>query len=236
MGNESRIRRFSKPGLAACGLGTVLYLGTTAAPALALTAPEAPGSVASPTPVVPELTDPFAAILDVDAERRAEEKAQQAQDREQQAAEAAKRGAAERARAATATSRGMSRRTTPVKAGSYDLTARFGQAGGWSTGHHTGLDFAAPVGTDVHVVADGRVISSGWAGAYGNRIEVDHGGGVVTTYNHLSNADVSAGDDVSAGQKIGDVGTTGRSTGPHLHFEVEVDGSFRDPYTWLGLG
>lgn len=127
-------------------------------------------------------------------------------------------------------------RQTPVRSGAYHLTARFGQGGGhWSSGHHTGLDFAAPVGTNVYAAASGTVVKSGWGGAYGNHVEIDVGGGVVITYSHLSVNKVKVGDKVSAGEHIGDVGMTGNTTGPHLHFEVKVNGQFRDPFTWLRL-
>ncbi len=126
-------------------------------------------------------------------------------------------------------------RQAPVRKGSYNLTARFGNTGGyWSSGVHTGLDFAAPAGTDVLAATSGTVVSSGYAGPYGNQIVIDHGGGWQTTYNHLSSIKVSLGKKVSTGDHIGDVGSTGNSTGSHLHFEVTRDGKFVDPEGWLG--
>ncbi len=126
-------------------------------------------------------------------------------------------------------------RQSPVKKGSYNLTARFGNTGGyWSSGTHTGLDFAAPSGTDVMAAASGTVVSVGYAGPYGNQIIVDHGDGWQTTYNHLSNTRVSVGQKVSTGDHIGDVGSTGNSTGSHLHFEVTKNEKFVDPEGWLG--
>jgi hypothetical protein len=80
--------------------------------------------------------------------------------------------------------------------------------------------------------ANGTVINAGWGGAYGYRIEIDHGNGYVTTYNHLSRIDVTSGK-VIAGQEIGKSGTTGNTTGPHLHFEVMKDGLFENPTDWL---
>ena len=109
----------------------------------------------------------------------------------------------------------------PVSGG-YHLTARFGDSSSrWGSGRHTGLDFACSVGTPVHAVADGVVISAGYSGAYGNRIEVRHADGTVTTYNHLSRIEVHGGS-VKAGRVIGLVGVTGNTTGAHLHFEVVV--------------
>ena len=151
----------------------------------------------------------------------------------------AKRARAEaRQRKADAAARRRSaQKVTPIASG-YDLTARFGQAGGyWSGGRHTGLDFAAPRGTDVRAARTGTVVVAGWEGSYGNRIEIRHSDGTVTTYSHLSEIGVGVGEQVAAGQAIGAVGATGNATGTHLHFEVLTPaGSFIDPAAWLGLG
>jgi len=115
----------------------------------------------------------------------------------------------------------------------YTLSARYGQRGGiWSAGWHTGLDFRVKSGTAVVAAANGTVIASGWGGAYGYRIEIDHGNGYVTAYNHLSKIEISGGE-VAAGQEIGKTGTSGNTTGPHLHFEVTKDGEFMNPSSWL---
>ena len=115
----------------------------------------------------------------------------------------------------------------------YTLSARYGQRGGiWSAGWHTGLDFRVKSGTSVVAAANGTVIASGWGGAYGYRIEIDHGNGYVTAYNHLSKIEISGGE-VAAGQEIGKTGTSGNTTGPHLHFEVTKDGEFMNPSAWL---
>lgn len=117
--------------------------------------------------------------------------------------------------------------------GTYQLSARYGQRGNiWATGWHTGLDFRARSGTNVLAAANGTIISAGWGGAYGYRIEIDHGNGYVTTYNHLSKIEVTSGE-VTAGQEIGKSGSTGNTTGPHLHFEVMKDGLFENPTNWL---
>jgi murein DD-endopeptidase MepM/ murein hydrolase activator NlpD len=89
---------------------------------------------------------------------------------------------------------------------------------------HAGADISAPRGTPVHVAGDGEVIFAGRQHGYGNLIMVDHGRGVVTRYAHLSKILVAKGDVVMAAQEIGRVGATGRATGPHLHFEVRLDG------------
>jgi murein DD-endopeptidase MepM/ murein hydrolase activator NlpD len=120
----------------------------------------------------------------------------------------------------------------PIQA-NYTLSARYGQRGGiWSAGWHTGLDFRVKSGTPVVAAANGTVIASGWGGAYGYRIEVDHGNGYVTAYNHLSKIEITEGK-VAAGQEIGKTGTSGNTTGPHLHFEVIKDGEFMNPSSWL---
>jgi murein DD-endopeptidase MepM/ murein hydrolase activator NlpD len=94
---------------------------------------------------------------------------------------------------------------------------------------HPGLDIAAPTGTTVTAAAGGTVIMAQWYGGYGNYISIDHGGGYSTGYGHLSAIYVANGQTVSRGQAIGAVGSTGASTGPHLHFEVRINGKAVDP-------
>lgn len=101
---------------------------------------------------------------------------------------------------------------------------------------HTGLDFRAGTGDPVRATANGKVVSSGWAGGYGRMVEIDHGNGLSTRYGHLSEIDVKVGDQVKIGQVIGEVGSTGRSTGPHLHYETRIDGEAVDPQKFLRAG
>ena len=112
----------------------------------------------------------------------------------------------------------------PLAAGSYQLTAEFGQCSGLWSHCHTGLDFAAPSGTPIRAVASGVVSEVGWAGAYGNRTVLTHKDGTETWYCHQLDVGVRPGDNVFAGQVIGRVGSTGNSTGPHLHLEVRPGG------------
>src|SRR6202034_1516881 len=101
---------------------------------------------------------------------------------------------------------------------------------------HTGLDFRAAMGDPVRATANGKVVSSGWAGGYGRMVEIDHGNGLSTRYGHLSEISVKVGDVIKIGQVIGAVGSTGRSTGPHLHYETRIDGEAVDPQKFLRAG
>jgi murein DD-endopeptidase MepM/ murein hydrolase activator NlpD len=101
---------------------------------------------------------------------------------------------------------------------------------------HTGLDFRAAMGDPVRATANGKVASSGWAGGYGRMVEIDHGNGLSTRYGHLSEIGVKVGDTIKIGQVIGAVGSTGRSTGPHLHYETRIDGEAVDPQKFLRAG
>ena len=101
---------------------------------------------------------------------------------------------------------------------------------------HSGLDFPGEVGTSIQAAAGGLVVSSEWHAAYGHVIEIDHGNGLVTRYAHCSKVLVEAGALVKRGQRIAEVGNSGRSTGPHLHFEVLLDGAPQDPARFLEGG
>jgi len=96
---------------------------------------------------------------------------------------------------------------------------------------HAGIGIAAPSGAPVRAAADGAVVEAGWSGAYGMRVLIDHGDGVVTSYGHLQSGSlkVEKGQTVTAGQEIAACGSTGWSTGPHLGFEVYVEGRSIDP-------
>ena len=110
------------------------------------------------------------------------------------------------------------------------ITSRFGARWGRM---HTGIDVAAPFGTPIKASKAGRVILAGYNGGYGNAVVVDHGGGVTTLYGHMSRVRVSEGTSVSTGQQIGDMGSTGNSTGNHVHFEVRVGGTPQNPQRYV---
>ncbi|MBP1663668.1 MAG: Peptidase [Bacteroidetes bacterium] len=100
---------------------------------------------------------------------------------------------------------------------------------------HAGMDFTAPTGTDIYATGNGRVASAGWQQGYGNCVEIDHGFGYVTLYGHMSSISVRAGQAVNRGEVIGLVGNTGKSTGPHLHYEVHYKGEIMNPQNYYFL-
>jgi murein DD-endopeptidase MepM/ murein hydrolase activator NlpD len=101
---------------------------------------------------------------------------------------------------------------------------------------HTGIDLRGDIGEPVRATATGRVSIAGREGGYGNMVEIDHGRGLATRYGHLSQIDVKVGQKVRIGEIIGRIGSTGRSTGPHLHYETRVDGDPVDPQKFLRAG
>ncbi|MGW2181514.1 peptidoglycan DD-metalloendopeptidase family protein [Streptomyces sp. NPDC001732] len=124
----------------------------------------------------------------------------------------------------------------PVAAGT---GTPYHRAGSWSSGYHTGVDFPVPTGTSVKAVASGTVVSAGWGGAYGYQVVIRHADGKYSQYAHLSAVHVREGRHVSAGQRIARSGSTGNSTGPHLHFEIRTGpgyGSDIDPLAYLRAG
>lgn len=157
------------------------------------------------------------------------QKAQEAQRAEE--AKKAKAAAAAKAKIAASSKQtasaysGVDRSNLIVPISGKGISQYFGRG-------HTGIDYMASVGSAVRAAAGGKVVivSTGWSGGYGNQIVVDHGGGRATRYAHLSGINVSVGQSVSQGQTIGYSGSTGRSTGPHLHFELIINGSPVSPF------
>ncbi|WP_149181628.1 transglycosylase family protein [Streptomyces sp. TRM49041] len=127
--------------------------------------------------------------------------------------------------------------SSPVDASPGTSYGKTGSA--WAAGYHTGVDFPVPTGTSVKAVASGRVVSAGWAGSYGYQVVIRHHDGKYSQYAHLSALTVREGQSVTGGQRIARSGSTGNSTGPHLHFEVRTGpgyGSDIDPLAYLRGG
>lgn len=161
---------------------------------------------------------------------------------QEEKAEAERRAAeAEEAKEAAAEQRAKERRaaaaavTLPVS-GAAPSTAYRASGSSWSSGSHTGVDFPVSTGTTVKAVSTGKVVSAGWADAYGYEVVVRHGDGKYSQYAHLSAISVRQGQSVNSGQRVGRSGATGNATGPHLHFEVRTGpayGSDVDPLAYL---
>ena len=117
----------------------------------------------------------------------------------------------------------------PVKS-AFRFTSGYGQRWGRA---HQGIDMAGPVGTPIFATGDGVVTYAGWQRGYGNLIKIQHELGTETRYGHLSKIRVKVGQKVSRNSLIGDMGNTGRSTGPHLHYEVRVDGKAVNPMSFI---
>ena len=120
--------------------------------------------------------------------------------------------------------------TLPV---SGTISSRYGVRSKIRVSTHTGLDIAASKGTQIKVVADGTVTCAKYSGSYGYLVKVDHGNGLETWYGHTSKMYVTEGQDVKAGDVIALVGSTGNSTGPHLHFEIRINGEHVNPQKYL---
>jgi murein DD-endopeptidase MepM/ murein hydrolase activator NlpD len=131
-------------------------------------------------------------------------------------------------------------KTLPVAAPltEFEVTSPFGVRGDPENGHtgfHTGIDLAAPYDSPVYATAPGTVTFAGWRDDYGKIVEIDHGNGIATRYAHLHAFTVSVGQKVGAHQQVGYLGSSGRATGPHVHYEVVVNGEPQDPEKFFGL-
>ena len=229
MGTSRRGVRRAGAGL----LGSALLVGL-ALPAHADPAGPGASSWSIPSPDQPALDEHFIPAIGADMHRAQAELAE-AEQRELMAEAQRRRAEERRQQVATAARTRRVERFVPVRSG-YELTARFGQSGGyWSGGRHTGLDIADSHGTPVRAAQSGKVIAAGWQSSDGNRIEIKHADGTVTTYSHLSQIRIDVGDRVDGGQRIGSMGSTGNATGTHLHFDVLSDSEeFVAPGPWLG--
>jgi murein DD-endopeptidase MepM/ murein hydrolase activator NlpD len=124
----------------------------------------------------------------------------------------------------------------PVTLSTINLTSGFGVRSDPfrnSAAMHAGIDLAGPIGTPIYATADGVVSRAGWGNGYGNLVQISHGGGMETRYGHMSRILVAANTRVHRGQLIGLMGSTGRSTGSHLHYEVRIDGHAVNPVPYL---
>lgn len=176
-------------------------------------------------------------ILSRDSDRDALDDANDSDLVEEAAAQAEQRNdrLGELAEAAEAEAKEITLNRWVLPLGGYSLSAEFGQAGSyWSSGYHTGLDFSAPSGTSLVAIANGVVTFAGYDGAYGNKTVLTLEDGTEIWYCHQTSIGVSVGDNVVGGQPIGTVGSTGNTTGPHLHLEVRPGGGDPvDPYAAL---
>ncbi|MEU8777421.1 M23 family metallopeptidase [Streptomyces sp. NPDC048606] len=180
-----------------------------------------------------EAADKEAEEIRTAAEKAAAEKAEADKAAAEQAAAAQAEAKPAAGSGGGSTGGGKSTGAYVLPTSAYTLTSHYGVAGSmWSSGYHTGLDFAAPTGTPVKAVGAGKVISAGWSGAYGYRIVLQLSDGTEVWYCHLSSMSVTSGS-VGAGDTIGRVGATGNVTGAHLHLEVRKGGSTVDPLAWL---
>ncbi|NEC47813.1 M23 family metallopeptidase [Actinospica acidiphila] len=169
------------------------------------------------------------------AEKEAAEAAAKAEKEAKEKAEAAKKKAEEEAaKKAEAERLAELAKQYALPTSSYTITSTFGQAGAyWSSGYHTGLDFAAPTGTLIKAVHTGTITSAGWDGSYGYKTVLTLDDGTEVWYAHQSSINVSVGQKVATGDVIGRVGATGNVTGAHLHLEVHTGSGGVDPAAWL---
>ncbi|MGW0959821.1 M23 family metallopeptidase [Streptomyces gelaticus] len=247
----SRLKRGSAKAVGVAALATTGVIGGLAAPALAADS-ETPSVSDTGLGQVIAIDETLADRIDAqadaqqhqaDAAAKAKAEAQRKAEAEKKAkakAEAdAKRAAqvrAEKARAARSAERTRLGSFQLPVAGSYVSTGYKSSGSLWSSGRHSGIDFHAAPGSSVVAVGAGTVVEAGWGGAYGNNIVLRMTDGTYTQYGHLSSIGVSVGQSVGAGQQIGLSGSTGNSTGPHLHFEARTTpsyGSDMDPVAYL---
>ncbi|MEU5832966.1 M23 family metallopeptidase [Streptomyces diacarni] len=253
----SKTRRATAGAAGIAGLATVGVVGSIASPAFAAGGGQGQNNLQQSPQLREALAAPISDTLDeqaydqalraeqAKAESEAKEEAAKAKaEAKRKADEAKRKAAAEKAqkeheakvRAARAAERAkLNAYVLPVE-GSYVSTG-YQQGGGmWSSGSHTGIDFHAGMNTPVHSVAAGEVVEAGNGGAYGNNIVIKHKDGTYTQYGHLNSIGVSVGQSVKSGQQIALSGSTGNSSGPHLHFEARSGpeyGSDIDPVAYL---
>ncbi|MFG2561384.1 M23 family metallopeptidase [Streptomyces sp. NPDC048496] len=244
----SRLKRRSARVTGVATLATTGVIGGLASPALATDAEAPSGNETGLTQVI-AIEDALADQVATQAEvqkRQADvaAKAAEAAKAEAETEAAAKAKAEARAKAARDAKARAARSAERTRLGSFQLpvagsyvTTGYKSSGSlWSSGRHSGIDFHAASGTSVVAVGAGTVVEAGWGGAYGNNIVLRMTDGTYTQYGHLSSIGVFVGQSVGMGQQIGLSGSTGNSTGPHLHFEARTTpsyGSDMDPVAYL---
>lgn len=188
-----------------------------------------------PAKAEPEAAERSGAGKKPKAEKKAKPKAEEkAAEKEKPKTEAEKPKAEEKPSRDQGRERSTTAYTSPVEGATGTAYRTTGSH--WSQGYHTGVDFPVPTGTSVRAVTEGTVVSAGWAGSFGYEVIVRHPDGRYSQYAHLSAISVSAGQPVGTGQRLGRAGSTGNSTGPHLHFEIRTAQGFGtdiDPVAYL---
>ncbi|MGQ4387082.1 M23 family metallopeptidase [Streptomyces sp. SAS_270] len=234
----SRVKRTTTHAVGVAALTTTGVIGTLAAPAFAAETSVEDTGLTKAITIGDSLAD------QIDAQAAAQQHAADEAAALKKAQEAAKKRAAEKAeeervakaRAARAAERKRLNTFVLPISGSYVSTGYKTGGSLWSSGSHTGVDFHAASGTSVHAVGSGTVVEAGWGGAYGNNVVIKMNDGTYTQYGHLSSIGVSVGQTVTPGAQIGLSGSTGNTTGPHLHFEARTTpeyGSDIDPVAYL---
>ncbi|MGW5738132.1 MULTISPECIES: M23 family metallopeptidase [Streptomyces] len=247
----SRLTRTTANVAGVAALTTTGVIGGLAAPALA--ADDA--AALEHTGLTQAISVGDSLAESIDAQATAQRQAADAAAAAKKAEEAAKKKAEEAKRKAEAEAKAKAKKEREAKeraareaerkrlntyvapiSGSYVSTGY--QTGGamWSSGSHTGIDFHAASGTSVHAVGSGTVVEAGWGGAYGNNVVIKMNDGTYTQYGHMSSLGVTVGQAVTPGQQIGLSGSTGNSSGPHLHFEARTGedyGTDIDPISYL---
>ncbi|MGW2087137.1 M23 family metallopeptidase [Streptomyces sp. NPDC001880] len=249
----SRLTRRSAKAVGVAALATTGVIGGMAAPALAAdsgtpsVSDTGLGQVIAIDETIADRIDAqadaqqhqadVAAKAKAEAQRKAEAKKKaEAKAKAEADAKRAAEARAEKARAARSAERTRLGAFQLPVAGSYVSTGYKSSGSLWSSGSHSGIDFHAASGSSVVAVGAGTVVEAGWGGAYGNNVVLRMTDGTYTQYGHLSSISVSVGQSVGAGQQIGLSGSTGNSTGPHLHFEARTTpsyGSDMDPVAYL---
>ncbi len=221
--------------LAVAGTGAVTVGHQRPSPAAAITLPSKGGAL-SGTDAIGFVGGRRERALSRDSERQALEDAADARLKAAAEEQAAERNAELKSlgKAAEARAGEIAKNQWHLPTQGYHLTARFGMAGGLWSSNHTGLDFASPTGTPIVAVANGVITETGTAGAYGNRTIETLADGTEIWYCHQNSIGVQVGQSVVGGEQVGEVGSTGNTTGPHLHLEVRPGGGDPvDPYQAL---